>query len=85
MSEKTWNPTEEQISKTMEGRTMRQLAIAYLRANRRANQSETAFQVMNGLADASLGLAAGKPKDVIDGLNKAKKTLRTSSQAGENS
>jgi len=57
----TWQPTQAQIDRVLAkaGRDPEKLAIAYLRAQKRARDSEVAFGVMDGIAGASMGMACG--------------------------
>ena len=63
----TYTPTEAQIAAVLEKYTPRQVAVAYLRASRRARDAELSFQIMSDIADlTSTGLTGD-----IDGATAA--------------
>ena len=68
MSE-TYQPTEAQIADVLArtGSDPRKLAIAYLRAQRRARDSDAAFYVMGSVNDLTLAVMKGD----ISGAQKA--------------
>lgn len=81
----TFTPTEEAIAAVLQktGSDPRALAIAYLRATKRARDSEAAFKIMDGLAGASMGLATGDIGEIRRSMGKAAQAARTHKQAGE--
>jgi hypothetical protein len=85
MTDPTFTPTEDQIAAVLKktGSDPRDLAIAYLRATKRARDSESAFKIMDGLAGASMGLATGDMGEVKRNLQKAVQEGRTHKQASE--
>ncbi|MEO1108289.1 MAG: hypothetical protein AAFX90_10235 [Pseudomonadota bacterium] len=82
MAEK-FNPSEEQIAKVLEKYTARQIAIAYLRASRRARQTETAFKALDAVSGAGFSAATGDKAGVMNGLDKLKKVLRSANETSE--
>lgn len=78
---KKYNPTEDQISRVLKqsGGEPRALAIAYLRAQERCRQSEKAFEVMNGLAEANHKLHRDDADGAIDALDDILRKLNTTS------
>ena len=85
MSDEQFNPTEAAISAVLAktGSDPRKLAIAYLRAQKRARDAEAAFKIMDGIAGMGIGLATGDLGEFRDGLGKASKAGRTHKQATE--
>lgn len=65
-------PTEEQIQSTIDkaGGDIRKVAIAYLRANRRARDVEAAFNVLSDIQNLTLAAATGD----LDAAEKAVKS-----------
>lgn len=82
---KQFDPTEEQIAAVLRltSSDPRKLAIAYLRAQHRAQQTDTAFKLMDGVAHLATGLAVGDIKLVKGGADKLNKTARTMKQSAE--
>jgi len=76
-------PSEEAIERVLKGRSSRDLAIAYLRASRRAQVSESAFDILHSVVEANEAMRNGDNDGVIAGLNKARMAVRTSKQARE--
>jgi hypothetical protein len=56
-----FTPTEEQIQAAIRaaGGDMRKLAVAYLRASRRARDAETAFNLMGDIQELTVAAATG--------------------------
>lgn len=56
-----YDPSEDQIARVLEktGSDPRKLAIAYLRAQKRARDAEAAFDIMDNLADATIDIFGG--------------------------
>jgi len=71
-----YDPPEEQIKKVLEKYSQRQIAIAYLRAARRARQAETAFDVMDKIAGATASIATGDAKGAVDELERATRRMK---------
>jgi hypothetical protein len=84
MSEK-YDPPESRISEVIEktGGDPRKLAIAYLRAQKRARDAETAFGVSNDLSDALVGVIGGNGEDAKTALHKANQRLRRHKEISE--
>jgi hypothetical protein len=86
MSEK-YQPTEAQIAKVLEKYKPRQIAIAYLKASRRASQAETAFDLMSDINDFTLSAvtgdieAAGKTVEKV--AQRFERERRTNTQTNE--
>lgn len=77
-------PTEEQIKRVLAKTSdPRALAIAYLKAQARAREFETAFHLMDGVAQTGIGVAAHDLKMAKDGIDKFNKTARTFKQRME--
>lgn len=80
----TSEPTEEQIARVLNKTSdPRQLAIAYLKAQRRAMEFETAFKVMNGVAEMAVGIVTQDVTQLKGGSNKINKATRTFKQQTE--
>jgi hypothetical protein len=73
-----YTPTEAQIADVLRrtGSDPRRLAIAYLRATKRARDAGVAAGVMGDIADASLGLADGDGGKIMKSLRDAERKLR---------
>lgn len=82
MAEAPFVPPEEAVARLLERHTPRQLAVAYLRAVRRARESETAFVVLDGLYNATLAVVHGETAKVGDELEAVIKELRTAKEVG---
>jgi len=69
----TYHPSEEKIQAVIDrtGGDPRKLAIAYLRAQRRTRSAEAAFDMMEGLQDATMGIVRGDLGDAGKALNRA--------------
>jgi hypothetical protein len=81
---KPYEPTEEQIQRVLsKTQDPRQLAIAYLKAQRRAVENETAFKLMDGVAQMAVGVASSDINQVEKGASKFNKTARTFKQQTE--
>lgn len=77
MTDQTYDPPADQIAKLVATRTPEQLAIAYLRAVRRAKSAEKAFDIMASLSDAQSALHCHDEKGVVDALMAAKSAAET--------
>lgn len=77
-----YNPTEDQISKVLEktGRDPRKLAIAYLRAQKRARDEAMIANVVSNISDATISAMKG---DYETALKSTKKAIRTVGSHGE--
>lgn len=86
MSEK-YDPPEAKISDVIAktGGDPRKLAIAYLRAQKRARDAETAFGVSNDLSDALVGVIGGDGGEAKAALHKASQRLRRHKEISESS
>lgn len=84
MSEK-YDPPETKISEVIDktGGDPRKLAIAYLRAQKRARDAETAFGVSNDLSDALVGVMSGNGKEATDALRNATQRVRRHKEISE--
>lgn len=78
-----YDPPEEKIAEVVAKYTPRQLSIAYLRAQKRAQSAELAFGLMTDVNDMTLGVATGNIKDCEKALESTKRRLRTQTQTGE--
>lgn len=78
-----FQPSEERIAKVLEKYSPRQIAIAYLRASRRASNSEGEFKALASLDDAHEAVKRGNGKGAMDGLDGALRALRTAKEANE--
>jgi len=70
-----YNPPNDKIEKVLEKYTPRQIAIAYLRASRRAKGAETAFDLLDSLQGVSDAMSSGDCSGAIKGLNKANRRM----------
>lgn len=84
---KQFDPTEEQIAAVLRltSSDPRKLAISYLRAQHRAQQTDTAFKLMDGVAQMATGLAVHDSGMIKGGVDKFNKTARTMKQSKEKS
>lgn len=78
-----YTPSEQAINRLLEGRTNRQLAIAYLRAKRRADDAELTVDTLMSLAEGRRKIRAGDYDGAIDTLDKTLKKFRTYNQTKE--
>ena len=83
MSEAHYNPTEAQIEAVLAKFTPRQIAIAYLRASRRAKDADFAFSMMESVADLAISGINGNIKGAEEAVGNAAKAARTHRQAVE--
>jgi hypothetical protein len=79
-----WTPPEDRIADLISRFTPRQLAIGYLRAQKRAREAELFAEVMTGLSDAAVSVATGDGKSAADGLDRSLKAMRTANEVLEN-
>lgn len=75
-----FQPTEDQIKTVLEKYSPRQIAIAYLRASRRAKEAEVAFDLMDSVNDLTFSTLTGDIKGAERAVNDARKTMRTHKQ-----
>lgn len=80
-----YDPTEDEIVAvlTKTGSDPRKLAIAYLRAQKRARGAETAFKIMDGVAGLAVGAATRDMQGAHRGVDKALRAARALNQATE--
>ncbi len=78
-----WTPPEDRIADLISRFTKRQLAIGYLRAQRRARKAKLFSEVMTGLSDAAVSAATGDGKSAVDGLDRSLKAMRTANEVLE--
>lgn len=71
-----YDPPEDQIEKVLQKYSPRQIAIAYLRASRRARNAEAAFDVMDKIQGATFAAATGDFKGAANELGKANRRLK---------
>jgi hypothetical protein len=72
-----YTPTEEQISRVLAKGSPREIAIAYLRAARRARQAESVSTIMEGVADLSIA-AMGNDADAMEiAVNSTKRRIKS--------
>ena len=73
-----YNPPEHKIDKVIEktGGDPRKLAIAYLRAQKRARDAETAYHLTNDISDAQIAVMKGDGQGAIDKIRAATSRLR---------
>lgn len=85
MKDEQYHPAEETIQSCLSktGSDPRKLAIAYLRAQKRARDMEAAFRMMDGIAGMGIGLAAGDLDEFREGMAKGLKAGRTHKEATE--
>lgn len=79
----TFTPSEAQIEKVLSSYTPRQVAIAYLRATRRARDAETAFGLMSDVADLTRSSLTGNLAGAEAAVRSAERRARTMKQATE--
>ena len=79
----TNQPTEAQIDKVLASYTPRQIAIAYLRAQARAREAETAFALMGDVADLTRTILTGDMAGAEAAVESAARTARTNKQVSE--
>lgn len=79
----TYTPTEAQIEKVLASYTPRQVAIAYLRATRRARDAETAFGLMSDVADLTRSSLTGDLTGAEAAVKSAERRARTMREATE--
>lgn len=78
-----WTPPEDRIADLISRFTKRQLAIGYLRSQRRAREANLVSEVMSGLSDATLSVATGEAKAAEAALDRTLATLRTAKEVLE--
>jgi hypothetical protein len=78
-----WTPPEDRIADLISRFTPRQLAIGYLRSQRRAREANLVSEVMSGLSDATLSVATGEAKAAEAALDRTLATLRTAKEVLE--
>lgn len=78
-----FTPSEVQIEKVLASYTPRQVAIAYLRATRRARDAETAFGMMDDVADLTRSALTGDMISAEAAVRSAERRARTLKQATE--
>lgn len=71
-----YNPPEDQIEKVLRSYSPRQIAIAYLRASRRARNAESAFHVLDKIQSATVAATAGDYKTAKEEMAEANQRLR---------
>lgn len=71
-----FQPPRAAIDKVLKKYTPEQIAIAYLRASRRARAAETAFSVMDKVAGATIDAMGGDLKGASDKIQRATRTLK---------
>lgn len=74
---KPYQPTDEQIKRLLDQTKSdpRKLAIAYLRAKKRAAEAELSFRLMTDLNNASVNMLAGNPAGALNSIKNMKKKL----------
>lgn len=75
-----YDPPVDKIKALLASRTPEQLAVAYLRAAKRARDAETAFKLMDGIAGVSIGAATGNRELLDDAMASMNRTFRTMKQ-----
>lgn len=80
-----YDPTEAQIARVLEktGGDPRKIAIAYLRADKRARDAETSFAVMGEVADLTRSTMTGNVDGVREAVERAKQHLRRHREISE--
>ena len=78
-----YNPPDHLVDKLVAERTPRQLAIAYMRATRRAQDAEVAYAVQGELEGALLSAMRGDGEGAADSLKGARAVLRSHKEARE--
>lgn len=84
MASDRYDPSEASIAECLArtGGDQRKLAIAYLRAQKRAREAETAFRVMDGVAGMATSVMSGDAEGAKLAADKAMRSLRTHNEAG---
>jgi hypothetical protein len=75
MNDEPWQPTDAAIAEVLAKYTPRQIAIAYLRAKRRARQAETAFQAMDEITAATESVRRGDERSARATLERLSRKL----------
>lgn len=78
-----FTPTEAQIERVLTSYTPRQVAMAYLRATRRARDAETAFGLMSDVADLTRSSMSGDLSGAEAAVRSAERRARTLKQTTE--
>ena len=79
----TLEPTENQIATVLAKFTSRQVAIAYLRAQRRARDSDVAFGLACDVADLTLAGLTGDMAGAEAAVKKAERRAKMHGQISE--
>ncbi|WP_306150669.1 hypothetical protein [Roseovarius sp. MMSF_3281] len=82
---KPYKPPEAKIEKLVREQSPRQLAIAYLRASRRARNSEAAFEMLVSITDATDEVRNGNGEGASQKLKDAIRTARNLNETNEGS
>lgn len=82
MTDKTYVPSEAAIQRLM-GKDKRVLAIAYLRAKKRADQMTVSLDLVLALVAAKDNMSKGKFDEAVKDLQGGIKKFRTYKQTGE--
>ncbi|NBE05959.1 hypothetical protein [Paragemmobacter ruber] len=78
-----WQPSEERITDLLARFTPRQLAIGYLRAQRRARQEASAFALLDDISLATIAATQGDLNSARQHMEKANRTAATAKQVLE--
>lgn len=73
-----YNPDKDQIEKILKrtGSDPRKLAIAYLRAKKRADESSMAFRVLEGITEARNSVRDGDGETAIKELERTLRRMK---------
>lgn len=80
MSQEKFNPSESSIQLVMSRANHRGLAIAYLRAKRRADDLELVFSAIDGIESGSDKMASGDYEGAIADFKKVLRSFKTRQQ-----
>ena len=81
----TWQPTQAQIDRVLDKtkRDPEKLAIAYLRAQKRARDAEVAFGVMGDIQDLTMSSFAGDMKGAEKAVDATRRRMAMHNQVSE--
>ena len=72
-----YDPPSEKVDDLVAKYTKEQLAIAYLRSQKRARDADSAFKVMDGVAGMAASVMSGDYKGALKSGADAKRVMRT--------
>lgn len=83
MAEAKFQPSNEAINKILDKHSPRQVAIALIRATRRARSAEAAFKMIDKLTEATDAARGGDFGATKAALDKVLQTTRSLKESGE--